>query len=183
MLYEYILHRIYKFELRHKPNLFDKDSYFVPAGYDSAAMLKDFDMQEDLKLLYEERVPPVKPKNVYKEEEEVVCEDLNNFLGKFRDKNRKQDRHISNGYGTNSMTETDLRTSLSDKKINREEYTSTSSAREKPSFDIFYGSNKTSSVDVGPASTSNKTLTGTEKFVIIILRLGGNKEISGSASW
>jgi hypothetical protein len=66
----------------------DRDSYFVPAGYDWISILKNFDIQNELQLLYEERVPYVKPKNVIKEEE-VVCEDVNLFLKRFVDKGKK----------------------------------------------------------------------------------------------
>jgi hypothetical protein len=81
----------------------DRDSYFVPAGYDSLSILRSFDIQNELQLLYEDRVPYVKPKNVIKEEE-VQCEDLNLFLKRFVEKSKKLDvssrRNISADYTT-----------------------------------------------------------------------------------
>jgi hypothetical protein len=80
-----MLHRLYKFDLPHRPNLMDKDAYFIPAGYDSLPLLRNNDVSNDLSKLYEERVPYVKPKNIVREEE-IICEDLSTFLSKFTKK-------------------------------------------------------------------------------------------------
>lgn len=61
----------------------DKDSYFLPVGYDTLTILKGSDINGDLDKLYEERIPYVKPKNVMKEEE-VVCQDISAFLSTIR---------------------------------------------------------------------------------------------------
>jgi hypothetical protein len=62
ILYEYILNRIYNFDFLYKPNLSDRDSYFVPCGYDSLPVLRGFDTNDDLSKFYEERIPPFKNK-------------------------------------------------------------------------------------------------------------------------
>lgn len=62
IFYEYILNRIYNFEFLNKPNLSDKDSYFVPSGYDSLPVLKGFDTNDDLNKFYDDRIPAFKNK-------------------------------------------------------------------------------------------------------------------------
>ena len=39
-LYQYILHRLYDFEFAFKPNLEEKDSLFIPSGFDSLAQIE-----------------------------------------------------------------------------------------------------------------------------------------------
>jgi hypothetical protein len=72
----------------------DKDGYFMPAGYDTLQVLKSFDIRNDLRTLYDERILPVKQKSLAKEEE-VICEDLNLFLKRFVDKTKKLDDKLS----------------------------------------------------------------------------------------
>lgn len=72
---------------RNKPNTLDKDSYFIPAGYDSLTLLKGSDISNDLSKLYEDRIQTPKQKNILKEQE-VQCEDISIFLNAWRD-NRK----------------------------------------------------------------------------------------------
>jgi len=72
----------------------DKDSYFVPSGYDSHPVLKSFDIRDDLKTTFDERIVPVKQKSMVKEEE-VTCEDLNMFLKRYIDKNKKYDDKLN----------------------------------------------------------------------------------------
>ena len=83
VLYNYICHSLFNFELPHKPNLIDKDCFFIPAGYDSLTALKQIDTQKDLEVLFDEKIPPEKTKNVAGEEE-IICEDTNVFLGKLK---------------------------------------------------------------------------------------------------
>ena len=56
LLYQYIGHRLFDFPLIKKPNLIEKDSYFIPAGFDSMGMLRDSDTQGDLKKTFEDEV-------------------------------------------------------------------------------------------------------------------------------
>lgn len=103
LLYEYITHRLYGFEFKHKTNLIEKDGYFIPAGYDSLPLLTSSDIQGDLTKIYNERITNVKQKkdNV---EEEQTCEDYQSFLKKY--------------YGSSSTNKPKtLDTGLSQKKI------------------------------------------------------------------
>lgn len=72
-MYEYILHRLYNFEFNIKPNLSDKESFFVPAGYDSITTLRESDINKELDKAYDLKTD----KNVFKDkqEEEFICED------------------------------------------------------------------------------------------------------------
>jgi len=159
VLYEYILHRIYKFDLQHKPNIMDKDSYFIPSGYDSLSTLKSFDIQEHIQLLYDERVPFVKPKNVIKEEE-VLCEDIVSFLNRIKDKGIKRpDRPIGGITRENnqSMTEKEIRDNLRgdlNKQSSKEP-----DGKANPDFKQFYGSikNQGEDINVGSNQSSNNT--------------------------
>jgi dynein light intermediate chain 1 len=99
VLYNYICHTLFNFELPHKPNLIDKDCYFIPAGYDSLTALKSMDTQNDLAVLYDERIPQEKMKN-YVGEEEIVCEDTNVFLGKLKAEKGVRERGGISGHRT-----------------------------------------------------------------------------------
>lgn len=83
-LYEYLLHRLYKFDFSIKPNIIDKESYFIPSGYDSLSLLKSFDIQNNLDQIYSERIGIQKTK-VTQAEDEVQCEDSQQFFKKFWD--------------------------------------------------------------------------------------------------
>jgi len=83
-LYEYLLHRLYKFDFNLKPNIIDKESYFIPAGYDSLSLLKSFDIQNNLDQIYTERIGVLKAK-VMQADDEVQCEESQQFLKKFWD--------------------------------------------------------------------------------------------------
>ena len=162
VLYDYILHRIYKFDLRHRPNIMDRDSYFIPGGYDSLAVLKNFDMQNELSMLYEERVPPVKVKNLLKEDE-IVCEDVNVFLKRFVDKIQRGQTNMSrrnvSDYGTEELTRNYITNEEKDKPAMKpEDYSSNS----RVNFDIFKtNSVKNPSVDISAA----KATTVADKIV------------------
>lgn len=80
LLYNYICHRLFDFPLTKKPNLIEKDSYFIPAGYDSLTMLRESDSNQDLKKFFEDEIKEEKKNERKKEETEVECEDTNNFL-------------------------------------------------------------------------------------------------------
>lgn len=112
VLYDYICNCLCGFELRHKPNISEKDAFFYPAGYDSLEILLNSDTEKDLEILYEERLPAEKSKDAIQEEEEI-CEETNAFLSKIKrekDESRlnkskianKEDikRQLQNAYGT-----------------------------------------------------------------------------------
>ena len=120
ILYNYICHRLFDFELPHKPNLIDKDCYFIPAGYDSLTALKSMDTQNDLNVLYDERIPQEKIKN-FITEEEIVCEDTNVFLGKLKSEKGIKDRIGGIGHRTRASDVTgEMRSNIeSTGKFNR----------------------------------------------------------------
>lgn len=62
-------------------------------------LLKGFDLNNDLAKLFEEKIPPIKQKNIIKDQE-VVCEDLSVFLNAWRD-NKKTQYHTSIDYNSN----------------------------------------------------------------------------------
>lgn len=73
---------MYKFEFFSKPNIIDKESYFIPAGYDSLSLLNSFDVQNDLSKIYSERINS--SKSITKPfEDEIMCEDSQAFMKKF----------------------------------------------------------------------------------------------------
>ena len=94
VLYDYLCHYLFGFDLMHKPNLTEKDSFFIPAGYDSLTALKNSDTQNMLSVLYDERIAAPKEKG-YINEEEIFCEETNTFLAKL--KNEKQKTHNPSG--------------------------------------------------------------------------------------
>ena len=94
VLYDYLCHYLFGFDLMQKPNLTEKDSFFIPAGYDSLTALKNSDTQNMLSVLYDERIAAPKEKG-YINEEDIFCEETNTFLAKL--KNEKQKTHNPSG--------------------------------------------------------------------------------------
>lgn len=41
VLYEYIMHRLYGFPFKHKPQVLTKDAVFIPSGWDSPELIKE----------------------------------------------------------------------------------------------------------------------------------------------
>lgn len=169
VLYEYILHRIYKFEFRHKPNIMDKDSYFIPSGYDSLTILKNCDHQNELALLYEDRVPIAKSKNIINEEE-IVCEDVNLFLKRYVDKGQKVQtttkRNIEYTTEDNrQITTLDDKAALTKSETKEDMIRDNYASTGKVNFDIFKQSNKNPSMDI---SSFAKNATTADKLVIFL---------------
>ena len=79
ILYDYICHILFNFDLVHKPNLIDKEAYYIPAGCDNLALLKSHDEQKKyLNESYEKKITPVITKII--QEEDIQCEDTNTFF-------------------------------------------------------------------------------------------------------
>ena len=72
VLYDYICHTLFNFDLVHKYNLSDKEAYFIPAGYDNLELLKPYEQE------YEKKITPVIRKTIT--EEDTQCEDTNLFF-------------------------------------------------------------------------------------------------------
>ena len=79
LLYDYICHILFNFDLTHKPNLVDKEAYFIPAGYDNLELLES---NEENKLYlnesFEKKITQIEKKVVT--EEDIQCEDTNAFF-------------------------------------------------------------------------------------------------------
>lgn len=80
ILYDLICHTLFNFELLHKPNLIEKEAYFIPAGYDNLNIInsneetkKYLDDYFEMKILSEDN-------NRYNIEEDIQCEDINTFF-------------------------------------------------------------------------------------------------------
>ena len=149
----------------------DKESYFVPSGYDSLPILKSFDIRDDLKTIYDDRIVPVKQKNMVKEEE-VTCEDLNLFLKRYIDKNKKYDDKLNklqsgmdnkveySGSTITQVSDMDSKAKLSllsSKEVDKE------NSANKVNFDIFKQANAGGSSKVVESSESK--MSTEEKLV------------------
>lgn len=100
ILYDYICHTLFNFDLVHKPNLIDKEAYFIPSGYDNLTLLKP--SNED----YEKKIPPIIRK--IDQEEDIQCEDTNAFfdgLKKLGVKGKDLGASKNKLTGTNSFVE------------------------------------------------------------------------------
>jgi dynein light intermediate chain 1 len=152
ILYDYILHRIYKFDLIHRPNLMDKDAYFIPSGYDNLNVLKSTDINNDLAIPFEERIVPVKPKAIIREEE-IFCEDVNNFLSKFKNKVKSVQSTTSAAnkpdYTSNTASSTTGEFEPEVKPISAGGMQEQYKTEEKPNFGVFLtnSSNRPASKD------------------------------------
>lgn len=79
ILYDYICHILFRFDLIHKPNLIDKEAYFIPSGYDDLSSLNTNYSDEE----YEKKITPVvRPSKI---EEDIQCEDTNIFFESLKD--------------------------------------------------------------------------------------------------
>ena len=87
VLYQYICHTIFNFQLANKPNLIDKEAYFIPAGSDDNTELENEPVyKEFLMKTYEKEIEnPTQKKNIVAEND-VTCEDTNSFLREIKDK-------------------------------------------------------------------------------------------------
>ena len=96
LLYEYLCNVLFNFDLIHKPNLVDKEAYFIPSGYDSLDNLRLSDSSTKyINMLYEDRFVNEKSKPIQEEEEET-CEDTNLFLSKLISEKDKNHSHRDN---------------------------------------------------------------------------------------
>ena len=89
VLYDYICHVLFNFELVHKPNFIEKEAYFIPAGYDDLTLLKsNEEIKKYLEESYEDRI---KKENNEKQiiEEDIQCEDTNTFFESLKNKGVK----------------------------------------------------------------------------------------------
>ena len=96
VLYQYICHTIFHFQLANKPNLIDKEAYFIPAGSDDITELENEPVyKEFLNKIYEKEFEnPSQKKNIVTEND-VTCEDTNIFLKEIKDRFlSKEDKNL-----------------------------------------------------------------------------------------
>ena len=89
VLYDYICHILFNFELTHKPNFIEKEAYFIPGGYDD---LKSLNSNEEIKKFLEEPYENrIRQENKEREilEEDIQCEDSNTFFETLQKKGLK----------------------------------------------------------------------------------------------
>lgn len=83
ILYEYLLHRLYSFDLRFKSELVHKESIFIPSGQDNQnlinTMYSSIDQTQSYEVLIKE---PQSKKGVFKDE--IPFEDYQLFLQKLK---------------------------------------------------------------------------------------------------
>jgi len=94
VLYDYICHILFNFELVHKPNFIEKEAYFIPSGYDDLNLLNsNEEIKKYLEESYEEKI-----KNELNEkkttEEDIQCEDTNTFFEFLKNKGLKRKENI-----------------------------------------------------------------------------------------
>jgi len=148
----------------------DKDSFFIPAGYDSLTILKSFDMNNDLAKIYEERIPEIKPKNLVKEQE-VICEDISAILNSIRD-NKK----IGNSSDYNSNSNSAALDDKGKKKlellsgIRKQDYNTSVNTNSSVGNNNF-----NTNINANFDSNDNKAKNDFQKFMI-------NKKETGSSS-
>jgi dynein light intermediate chain 1 len=82
VLYEYIVHRIYGFRFKYKPQIISKESIFIPSGWDSPALINETSYTTDKSL--QELLPKVKPRNLPKDEVKVPSDQ--EFLAQMKEK-------------------------------------------------------------------------------------------------
>ena len=84
VLSDYIFHTLFNYDLVHKSNMNDKNSYFIPSGYDRLSVLKSNDSQHDLDYEYTDKIKEEKEEKVI--EDEIVCEKVSDFLKKVKER-------------------------------------------------------------------------------------------------
>ena len=82
VLYEYIVHRLYNFRLKHKAQILTKDSVFIPSGWDSLELIKETSYTTDKSL--QDLLPKARAKLGSKDEVKIVNDQ--EFLLQMREK-------------------------------------------------------------------------------------------------
>ena len=89
VLYDYICHILFNFELAHKPNFIEKEAYFIPAGYDDLKLLNsNEEINKYLEEPYEFKIKQeIREREIF--EEDIQCEDTNTFFESLKKKGIK----------------------------------------------------------------------------------------------
>ena len=92
VFYDYVMHRIYGFNLRHKPQILVRDQIFIPAGWDSPNLIKQTDYIGNEKQFHD-FLP--RPKNRNTNKDEIALANDQEFLFQIKEKiesGRKRNR-------------------------------------------------------------------------------------------
>ena len=93
VLADYIFHSLFNYDLVYKPNMIDKNSFFIPAGYDRLSVLKSSDSQSDLDYEFTDVIKEEKEEETMIEVE-FLCENISDYLKKIKDRVYKSRKSI-----------------------------------------------------------------------------------------
>ena len=85
VLSDYIFHSLFNYDLVYRPNMIDKNSFFIPAGYDRLSILKSSDTQSDLDYEFTDIIKEEK-EDEEMIEDEILCENMSDFLKKVKER-------------------------------------------------------------------------------------------------
>ena len=103
ILYQYLCHILFNYPLINKPNLIDKEAYFIPAGHDDSSILDDNELY--LSKTYEKEFEDPNKKKSIVEENDVICEDTKVFLSELKKITNKSGSKIDkNDYASINKT-------------------------------------------------------------------------------
>jgi hypothetical protein len=96
VLYDYIFYTLFNCDLVYKSNIHDKTSYFIPSGYDRFSLLKSSDINHDIDADYFEMIKVEEKMKTLDEimEKEIICEKVDDFLKKVKDRTYKSRKSI-----------------------------------------------------------------------------------------
>ena len=90
VLYEYLMHRIYAFQFHREAQVLERESTFVPSGWDSPNLIQGLDYIHMPGKTFEENLPPPRPRTSPKDEVSLPEDQV--FLQELQDKIRGQTR-------------------------------------------------------------------------------------------
>ena len=100
VLYEYLIHRLYGFRFQRPAQILERESTFVPSGWDSPNLIQGLDYVQMPGKTFEENLPPPRPRSLPKEE--VPYTEDQSFLAEIQAKIRGQSRKSVNELGRKS---------------------------------------------------------------------------------
>lgn len=90
VLYEYLIHRIYGFRFSRQAQILERESTFIPCGWDSPNLIQGLDYVQMPAQTYEENLPPPRPRATPKED--ISYSEDQDFLLEIQAKIRGQTR-------------------------------------------------------------------------------------------
>ena len=96
VLYDYIFYTLFNCDFIYRSNIQDKNSYFIPSGYDRFSLLKSNDIHHDIEADYFEIIKVEENLKTMNEimEEDIICEKVDDFLKKVKDRTYKSRKSI-----------------------------------------------------------------------------------------